>query len=276
MNSDCAFAIGKTHRVCQDYAVAGSENEGERTYVLLADGCSSSADSDIGARLLVKAAQRRLPGPSATHTDWDYYHDNAIHQAAVCAESLDLRPDCLDATLLTITAEEDGAFTACCYGDGVVALGRQDGRLEVYAISYAASYPNYPSYRWDAARRGQWEAQPDNEKQVTRWTLGTDGMTEEMTCLSRRASELLRGTADEYQFAAVLSDGIQSFTETCETDTSRTPRPVSLTEILPSLLAFKGSQGQFVQRRVTAFFKECCAHRRQHSDDFSLGVVWLE
>ena len=53
-------------------------------------------------------------------------------------------------------------------------------------------------------------------------------------------------------------------------------RPVPLTELLPTLLAFKGSRGQFVQRRVTAFFKDCRERRRQHSDDFSLGLVWLE
>ncbi len=276
MNSDCAFTIGKTHRVCQDYAVAGQRGgEGEGAFVLLADGCSSSPDSDIGARLLVKAAQRLVPGPSAAPADWDAAHDAAIHRAVEAVRTLGLRPDCLDATLLTVTAA-GGVFTACCYGDGVVALGRRDGRIEVHAVSYAASCPNYPSYRLNSDRRAQWEAQPDNEKRVTRWTLGADGVTDKTTCLSRRDYELFKGTADEYRFAAVLSDGIQSFTETCETDTARTPRPVPLTTILPPLLAFKGSRGQFVQRRVTAFFKECHLRRRHHGDDFSLGVVWMD
>jgi len=275
MNSDCAFAIGKTHRICQDYAVAGTGEEGKSAFVLLADGCSSSPDSDIGVRLLVKAAQCLLPAPTATAADWDAYQDAAIQRAARAAQHLDLRPDCLDTTLLTVTAA-GGAFTACCYGDGVVALGRQDGRIEVHTVSYAASYPGYLSYRLDAARRDGWEAQPDNEKRVTRWMLGTNGATDETTNLSRRPYELWTGTADEYRFAAVLSDGVQSFTETCETDTSRSPRPVPLAEVLPPLLAFKGSRGQFVQRRVTAFFKDCVARRRRHGDDFSLGVVWPE
>ena len=275
MNSDCAFAIGRTHRVCQDYAVACTGAEGESAFVLLADGCSSSPDSDIGARLLVKSAQCLMPGPTAIVADWDAYHDAAIRRAAGAAHSLGLRPDCLDATLLTVTAS-GGAFAVCCYGDGVVALGRQDGRLEVYAVSYAASYPGYPSYRLNAARHGEWEAQPGNEKRVTRWLLSEDGAAEESACLSCRPYELWTGTADEYRFVAVLSDGIQSFTETCETDTSRSPRPVLLVEILPALLAFKGSRGQFVQRRATAFCKDCAARRRSHGDDFSLGVVWLE
>ena len=276
MNADCAFAIGKTHHVCQDYAAAGDGGAGaDGVFVLLADGCSSSPDTDIGARLLVKAAQGQLPGPSAAPAVWDACHEAALRRAAACAERLGLRPDCLDATLLTVTAGA-GAFTACCYGDGVVILGRQDGRLEVHAVSYAASYPDYPSYQLDDTRRRQWEAQPGNEKRVEHWIFGPDGAAEGDVRPSHRVCELWTGTAGEYRFAAVLSDGVQSFTETCETDTSRTPRPVPLTDILPPLLAFKGSRGRFVQRRVTAFLKECRARRRQHGDDFSLGVVWLE
>src|SRR5215203_2249321 len=51
MNTDCFFNIGATHSVCQDYVVASP-------YLILSDGCSSSPDTDIGARLLVKAAER--------------------------------------------------------------------------------------------------------------------------------------------------------------------------------------------------------------------------
>ena len=105
-----------------------------------------------------------------------------------------------------------GVFTACCCGDGMVVLGRRDGRLEFYAVSYVASYPGYPSYRLDAARQSQWEAQPGNEKCVTRWMLDADGAVDEATRLSHRPCELWTGTADEYRFAAVLSDGVQSFT----------------------------------------------------------------
>ena len=272
MNSDCAFAIGRTHRVCQDYAVAATEDE--RAFVLLADGCSSSPDSDIGARCLVKAAQSFLPGPTADDAEWESAHDAALRRAAEAAQTLGLRPTCLDATLLTITASA-GAFAVRCCGDGVVALGRQDGGLEVYSVSYAASYPDYLSYRLDDGRRAQWEAQPGNEKRVTHWTLGADGAMNEASCLSPRPRETWTGTADEYRFAAVLSDGALSFTETCEADLARSPRPVPLVELLPALLAFKGSRGQFVQRRAGAFFKECHARRRSHGDDFSLGVVWL-
>ena len=273
MHSACAFHIGKAHRICQDYAVAGSTNGS--LFVVLADGCSSSPDTDIGARLLAQSARCLLPEPTASAAAWGAYHDAAIHKAADCAEILGLPPTCLDATLLTVIASDGGAFTACCHGDGVVVLGRQDGGLEVSAISYAASYPFYPSYRLDKARRRQWDAQAGNEKRVQSWRLGPEGVPTEDMRLSIRDLELFTGTAEDYCFVAVLSDGVQAFTETLETDTSRTPRPVPLLDVLTNLMAFKSSRGEFVQRRVTAFFKDCAARRRQHHDDFSLGVVWL-
>ena len=270
MNSDCAFRLGKTHRICQDYAVAGPS--GEETHVLLADGCSGSPDTDIGARMLVKSAERLLP----THRDdWEAYHAEAVRQAAECAALLGLAPTCLDATLLTIKAAH-GAFTAACYGDGLIALGRRDGRLEVYEVAFAANYPRYASYRLDDTRQAQWEGQTGNEKGVTHWLLGPGGVETKKTCRSQRAFETWTGTAADYRFAAVLSDGIQSFTQMSDTETSRTMQIVPVPDILAALLAFKGSRGEFVQRRAQAFWKECGVHRWQHSDDLALAVVWLE
>ena len=49
MAADVFYAIGSTHHVCQDFAVANGD------FVILSDGCSSAKDSDWGARLLVKA-----------------------------------------------------------------------------------------------------------------------------------------------------------------------------------------------------------------------------
>ncbi len=269
MNADCAFTIGKTHRICQDYAVAGA---GDGTaYVLLADGCSGSPDTDIGARLLVKSAERLLPGGC---DDWEAYHTEAVRKAAEAAALLGLAPHCLDATLLTIQAA-NGAFTAACYGDGLVVLGRQDGRLEVCMVTFAASFPRYVSYLRDDTRQAQWKAQPGNEKRVTRWTLGPEGVETEETCRSERAFENWTGDAADYHFAAVLSDGAQSFVQTQETETSRTTQAVPIPDVLASLVAFKGSRGQFVQRRAQGFWKECQARQWQHSDDMALAVVWL-
>ncbi len=261
MNADCAFWIGSTHRVCQDYAVAG--HTGEAAHAILADGCSGSPDTDIGARLLAKSAGRLLPTP-----------EGAIETAAACASHLGLPSTCLDATLLTVTAA-DGAFDARCWGDGVVAFGRHDGTLEAFVVSFAASYPRYLSYTLDADRLERWHEQPANEKTVSRWTLTEGIWTGPDIQSSDRDCEHWPGDIADCRFVAVLSDGVQSFTQSVATDTSRTTQAVAVPDVLQLLLAFKSGQGQFVQRRVRAFQKECAARGWTHADDVSLSVVWL-
>ena len=58
MTADAYFAIGRTHDVCQDYALASDDVP--KTWALVSDGCSSSPASDIGARLLGRAAAHAL------------------------------------------------------------------------------------------------------------------------------------------------------------------------------------------------------------------------
>ena len=270
MNADCVFRIGKTHPVCQDYAVAAAQEKS--ACVVLADGCSSSADTDIGARLLA-SAQRLLPAPE-NPDDWQTFPNLAVRAAARCARRLGLPLTCLDATLMTIQAK-DGAFVVFCSGDGVVALGRRDGSVEVSVIAYAANYPQYAAYALDSGRRRQWAAQTGNAKTIQRWTLAGANITETDTKQSQASVEVFTGTAAEYRFAAVLSDGVQSFARMEQTETSRTTFAVPASEVLAGLLAFKSGQGQFVQRRMQAFEKECAKRGWQHADDLSMAAVWL-
>jgi hypothetical protein len=251
MNSDCAFWIGKTHPICQDYALAGT-GQG-MAYAIVCDGCSSSLHTDIGARLLAKTTEGLLQNDDA---------QEAVTRAACCAELLGLPLMCLDATLLTVWASED-TFTARCYGDGVVALGHLDGAWEAFVVTYAANYPRYPSYLRDSARSSLWGAQPGNVKQIEHWQSTQDGLVTCESTISDQEYETYTGNSAEVQFVAVLSDGVQSFTE------------VAVPDVLAALLSFKNHAGQFVQRRAQAFLKGCAKTGWQSHDDVSLGVVWL-
>jgi len=58
MNDDSIFTIGKTHRICQDYAHTGNKNG--MFYAILSDGCSSSEHTDLGSRIMVKTAEKYI------------------------------------------------------------------------------------------------------------------------------------------------------------------------------------------------------------------------
>src|SRR5689334_13151177 len=125
MNSDCGFCIGDTHVVCQDYATA---HGGECAYAILADGCSSSPDTDIGARLLVKSAGAVLEAfahdfVQDTDRALGRYYSAVLAKARAHAKRMELDRECLDATLLTLIASQSHWF-AGVYGDGVLAARR--------------------------------------------------------------------------------------------------------------------------------------------------------
>ena len=59
MKIDSAFQIGKTHDICEDFALTGTKNS-IVPYTIVSDGCSSSPLTDVGSRILSFAAIVRL------------------------------------------------------------------------------------------------------------------------------------------------------------------------------------------------------------------------
>ena len=94
MNADHHFWMGKTHNVCEDYAMSGTS--GGVSYAIVSDGCSSSPDTDFGARILARAALKHI------YQAWslEKYSDSVINTARSGALSLGLPQRALDATLL--------------------------------------------------------------------------------------------------------------------------------------------------------------------------------
>lgn len=270
MNADSAFHIGSTHAVCQDYAVAGLCARG-RPFVVLSDGCSSSPDTDIGARLLVKAAERLLResgGPPASGIAG--LHSEAARVALSWAEMLGLRPQAADATLLT--AHLDGEeLVVGCSGDGVVCLQTTEGAPDVYAVSYPEGYPVYPAYAHQPARLRSLADAGRARKEVTRLRAAsaeerlrpvdvTDGDT---------LTEVFAVNASDYKFAALFSDGVQSFIH------SERAEAIPLEAVLPELVSFKNTRGAFVGRRMKMFRKDCQSKGWRHADDLSLAALHL-
>lgn len=274
MNSNSAFTIGKTHDICQDYAVAGVRANGE-PYVIVADGCSSSPDTDIGARLLVKAAERLLCSSDCMAKDgMQEWHERAARLAMTQAKRMELNPRCVDATLLTIHVCGD-QFIAACYGDGVIALQRRDGTMEVHSISFAESYPRYPGYAHQRERRMLFEARSDNIKEVIRCRLNrgdSDWHTAEKT-ISRNLAETFSGKVADYEFIAVMTDGLHSFAETVRGETIKRVEAVAPGRVIRELLAFKNTSGAFVQRRLNKFLSDGQKRNWQHHDDLAVGAV---
>ena len=287
MNADSAFLIGATHEVCQDYAVAGHGTPDERAvvsdwqtnpYVILSDGCSSSPDTDIGARLLVKAAEQGLLNARApTAHALTESHQEAAHRALWWAELAGLRPQAVDATLLTAHLSGD-ELIAGCSGDGVVVFQSRTGVIDAYSISYASGYPLYPAYAHQPGRQLALEDKTRGcDKEVKHYRgVPADGplrLVESRT--SSSLTEVFTVPAQDSSYAALFSDGIHSFYSTCQTETSKRVEAISMEAALRELIAFRHVRGAFVRRRLKRFVKDCQTKGWQHMDDLAFGALHM-
>lgn len=263
-HADCFFAIGKTHKVCQDYARC-SRKEDTRIQAVLADGCSTAPDTDIGARCLVLAS------------DLPRFND-ILMVADRGRQALFLHPLSLDATLLRLRAVE-GRILVEVSGDGVVAMRRKDGLLESWHFEYPDGYPGYLSYAQDDARMEHFKAKHGLRK--VKQYMGANCVSEVVEHIDHydlveHDPAGLVFTLDldvnDYDFVAVFSDGVSSFQR--ETLPKRF-EPVNVHEVLEQVMAIKGGVGEFVSRRCQKFLKGFCAENHwHHNDDFSMAAIW--
>jgi len=255
MNTGATINIGSTHSICQDYVIA------KNGYVVLSDGCSSSPDTDIGARLLVKALDQHLN----TATDIEELHKESARIALGWASMLGLPPESVDATLLSAHVECDDLIIACS-GDGVIILESQTGVLDVYAISSPSGYPFYPSY----------VHQPERLAQL----LANNGCTKEIRhgeriTTSDALTVAFKFNVADYRYAAIASDGLNSFFHTQQATNGKRLEPLSLLDVLGEFWSFKNSHGAFVERRMKRFKKDTQAKGWQHADDLAIGVIYV-
>jgi len=255
MNADATINIGSTHAICQDYAIA------KNGYVILSDGCSSSRDTDIGARLLVKALDQRL----STTTDIEELHKESARIALGWASMLGLPAQSVDATLLSVHVKGADLIVACS-GDGVIILESQSGALDVYAISSPSGYPFYPSYVHQPERLAELVANNRCTKEIK---------TAERVTTSDSLTIAFKLNVADYKYAAVASDGINSFFHTEQATTGKRLEPLSLPDVLSEFWSFKNSHGAFVERRMKRFKKDTQPKGWHHADDLAIGVIHL-
>lgn len=263
MNANSATNIGATHSLCQDYVVARSDGP----YVILSDGCSSSPDTDIGARLVVKAAEKVFAQLGSD--DVERLHQEAARLALGWAGSIGIAAQSVDATLMSAHVSGEQLIVACS-GDGVILLESQTGTLDVYSISSPSGYPYYPSYAYQAERLSELISNGRTTKEIKHFR----GALIEVTT-SDSPTEVFKLNASDYKFAAVASDGINSFFQTKQSTNGKRVENVSLLDVLAEFWSFKNSHGAFVERRLKRFTKDVQANGWQHADDLSIGVINL-
>jgi len=248
--------IGASHNVCEDFA---SSLDG---FAALADGCSVVTDrdgnkinahTDIGARLLVRAAFHHR-----CELNVELQHNLILHTADGYRRQMDLPIETLSATLLTLRDEQKKIAATCC-GDGLVAARCKTGNWVTNQVVYKFS-PYYLRYQL-LGRDCDYPCDYPTEYVCS----GNDGVT--MNCGSFVSRYGFR--KDRYDLVIAMSDGSSSFTQH--------NRPIQFhREFTDKLLDFRRMKGRFVLRHLRGVMKELAQDGIIHQDDISMIAIHEE
>ena len=266
MNADAVFATGAEHVICQDYARAGvisaADGGAELPFAVVSDGCSSSAHTDIGARLLTSTLLEAWRGHQAS--GWL----SVVTHARLLAQMAGYAPDCLDATLLYARGDGNDHIDVGVIGDGVVAARRVDGVIEFWKIDNDGA-PAYLSY---ALSRERTQAFLDYTKGARTISHYRDGelVSEQFDRVDPGDDSILwsmKLPVDRFDLVVLLSDGASSFRAEAEDGSSRA---IPTWEIVKRVCAVKTTAGQFMTRRCRRFLRRFCIDNHwTHADDFA-------
>jgi len=258
MNVDVYTSTGTMHGMCQDYSIGqfGSFGQGSLPYLILTDGCSSSPNTDIGARLLALSAKKildryfreqyivhqkkRVATFYIGEIDWKDFGQTVIHNAQFTADTLGLDHQCLDSTL-----------------------------------SFENNAPYYLSYWADVERRGAYLSTTYNAFIQSRVNAGVplvdctrapNPYKATETCQNPDHSMEYSFSLEEWPILCVSTDGIDSF---LDDQGNRLPYDF----VLEQFLSFKNYNGEFVKRRAKRAIQTFEKDGFRNYDDLSIGVI---
>ena len=248
--ADVFFERGRHHAVCQDYGVTSPSGD----LVVLSDGCSSSPNTDVGARLLCLAAVR---APNLAQSTL-----RVIQQANNLREAMGLDPNCIDATLLALACD-DASTTAIIWGDGAVVARKRDGTVIAHEVSCSGSAPPYLSYLLSSSRLAAYAQAGFGQVEVARW----GDPAADTQVLERRTSQDIE-SGISFRFEGDF-DAVLVFTDGYKTGTDPGGKPVDPAEVLLEMSRIQA--GNFAVRRR---FRMMVRDRGwSFGDDFGVGAL---
>lgn len=265
MNIDSFLEIGSSHKVCEDYIIHGNE---PFPYIILSDGCSSSDNTEMGARILCHLAKQYLsykknqllPFNSDNMGSW------IIHNAELVARQLGLKLPALDATLIVAYYNQDSeCIHTHFFGDGsLIYFNNEINGVINTTFEYSNNAPYYLSYLVDEERNEQYH----DLKCDQIWNVTTDNQKPYSMTQAYDHRPIITVPKKSSDFVMITSDGIDSFLH--ENPSERDD--ISTRSIIGDMTNFKNKNGEFLKRRLKKQMKQYRDQNINHYDDLSVGV----
>lgn len=246
MNSDCFFTIGRSHTICQDYAIKIEE----ASACILADGCSSSKNTDVGSRILLHTLKQQIHLFNPLNIETFLY--NTLQKSREIASTMGLENECLNCTLI-LTLVHKGIIYVISIGDGLISVVFKDGSSGVISHHYENNTPFYLNY-FDYC---DISSHPSLK-------VDYDGLVYEKPFNSINIYTFLE---KDVLCVNTLSDGIFSFIDS--------KGLIDSSIIMKEILAVKNYSGSFIERRIKRMLKNFNKEGIINEDDLSITSLYL-
>jgi hypothetical protein len=256
LHYDHYHTIGLTHQVCQDYVVSGEE---PTPFIVLSDGCSSSPNSEIGAKILTLTTQQILKNADQWPLDYADFGQQLINTALNVTKRLQLSDGVLDATVMLAFLQEDNIMVYV-YGDGCLLFTDHDGNIGTIEVVFTHNAPFYLTY-WVNKERLLEYAMSEPEPLLLRDSV--NGLSEPKAFQTPLIFSL---PLKKYKFIGIASDGASHFVDIKKSE------KMPLYGIATNLLAFPDTSNEFIKRHTIDVLAQQAKIGIYPIDDLSIGV----
>lgn len=250
---DHYYCIGKSHLYCQDYTAQG---ETPWPTLVVADGCSSSLDSDIGARLLAHAALQVLAEKETT-PDYATLGLAIVRRAERLVGQLGGHSMMLDSTLLIALHQEDEVLVRV-YGDGFLLLEDHAGQCRSLEIAFEHNMPYYLNYRLDPGRQAAYAGEGEQPLLVLE--------NGESTRHRYDAPLEWRFAWNEYRKIGIASDGVGHYVDVAS------QKLVPAADIAREILSLREPTADFLKRRIPKMNQRLAREDKAPLDDVAVAL----
>lgn len=251
-NSSSFYMIGNSHKVCEDYAA--HETGENKSIAVLSDGCSSSTNTDIGARCLV---QEFLGNPSGFNNSILEKESYSLVRNSLGLLSLASKErvfSAADCTLFGLYGKDE-IIQIFSLGDGGIAYKKKK-ELLFGEIEYKDNSPFYFSYLLESKT-----SVIPKRKFTSRLETRSDFYLEIESFHWEREQMFLEDNA----IIAIFSDGISSVFQN--------GNKVSSIDVVEVLMDIKNVRGPFLERQKNKFKIHCKENNWICEDDISMAAI---
>lgn len=263
---DTFSEIGSQHKICEDYCIQQTD---PFPLLILSDGCSSSRDTDMGARIICHLTKQYML-QNKNFIDKitpQQLGDWVIHNAQLAAKNLGLTEECLDATLIVAYhVPKDNCVRIFMYGDGDIIHQDSQGNIYRYNINYTPNAPYYLSYKINYFRNVEYY------KMKVDKTLLLNGVVTDTIAYDNPYVMNISLDMEDFPKILLCTDGIESFLK----DTVNHVGEPELNYILHEFFSFKTTAGEFLKRRMANALKKLTNEKFSHYDDLTIGAILKE